>query len=372
MTLAALVLAAVVLQPAVNGLQRPVAIAHTGDSRLFIVQQTGAIRVWQPPQLLPQPFLDVSSLTRAEGEQGLLGLAFHPRYSENGRFFINYTDLNGHTVVAQYSRSQNDPDRADPASARTILRVNQPYDNHNGGQLQFGPDGYLYIGMGDGGSGGDPQNRAQNPADLLGKMLRIDVDSGEPYGIPPSNPFVNRAGHRPEIWSLGLRNPWRFSFDRSFGDLWIADVGQGQWEEINFQPRANIGGDNYGWRVMEGTHCFEPKTNCGTAQLVRPVIEYNHSNGACSVTGGYVYRGTQSRRLNGTYIYGDFCNGNIWGAVNDGTGRFTSTLLFDAPFLISTFGEDAQGEIYVADYAAGQLYRIVENTPMPGKRRSVR
>lgn len=372
MNLAALVLAAVILEPAVSGLEVPVAIAHAGDSRLFIVQQSGLIRVWQPPLLLGDPFLDVRSRINFGGERGLLGLAFHPRYAENGRFFINYTDTDGDTVVAQYLRSQSDPNRADPSSARTILRIDQPFANHNGGQLQFGPDGFLYIGTGDGGSGGDPDNHAQNPADLLGKILRIDVDADEPYGIPPSNPFVNRAGFRPEIWALGLRNPWRFSFDRSFGDLWIADVGQGEWEEIDFQPRASIGGENYGWRRMEGTHCFNPQTNCNNGTLVLPVIEYNHAGGACSVTGGYVYRGTRSRALNGTYIYGDFCNGQIFGARNDGTGRFIVTPLLDTPFQISTFGEDADGEIYVASYAGGQLFRIVDNTPMAGKRRSVR
>jgi len=372
MNLATLVLAAVLLEPAVSGLQAPVGIAHAGDSRLFIVQQNGLIRVWQPPQLLDTPFLDIRNLTSSGFERGLLGMAFHPRYAENRRFFINYTDINGNTVIAQYLRSQNDPNRADPSSVRIILRVDQPFANHNGGQLQFGPDGYLYIGLGDGGSGGDPNNRAQNPADLLGKMLRIDVDSGDPYGIPPSNPFVNRNGFRPEIWSLGLRNPWRYSFDRSFGDLWIADVGQGQWEEINFQPRASIGGENYGWRRMEGTHCYNPPANCTDPALVPPVIEYDHSGGACSVTGGYVYRGTRSPALYGTYIYGDFCNGVIWGAKNDGSGRFVSTVLLDAPFQVSTFGEDVNGEIYVASYGGGALFRIVDDTQMPRKRRSVR
>jgi glucose/arabinose dehydrogenase len=372
MNLASLVLAAVLLEPAVTGLQTPVSIAHAGDSRLFIVQQNGLIRVWQPPQLLQTPFLDVRSLVSTGNERGLLGLAFHPRYSENGRFFINYTDTNGNTVIAQYIRSSADPNRADPSPVRIILRVNQPFPNHNGGQLQFGPDGYLYIGLGDGGSGGDPGNRAQNPAELLGKILRIDVDSGDPYAIPPSNPFVNRSGFRPEIWALGLRNPWRFSFDRSYGDLWIADVGQGDFEEIDFQPRASIGGENYGWRRMEGTHCFNPSTNCTDGTLVQPVIEYDHGGGACSVTGGYVYRGTRNWRLYGTYLYADFCNGVIQGAVDDGTGRFVSTRLFDAPFQVSTFGEDVNGEIYVADYSGGALYRIVENSEKPPKRRSVR
>jgi glucose/arabinose dehydrogenase len=380
MSLAALLLAAVisqaqpnvVLEPVVSGLSVPVAIANAGDSRLFIVQQNGRIRIYNAPQLLAQPFLDVSSLISSDGERGLLGLAFHPRYAENGFFYVNYTDTNGDTNVVRYTRSAADPNRADPASARVILHVDQPFANHNGGQLQFGPDGYLYIGMGDGGSGGDPGDRAQNLGVLLGKMLRIDVNGAEPYAIPPSNPFVSRPGARAEIWASGLRNPWRFSFDRNFGDLWIADVGQGQWEEISFQRRTSIGGENYGWRRMEGTHCFSPATNCNDGTLVQPVLEYDHSAGACSVTGGYVYRGTRSRRLNDMYIYADFCNGRIMGARRDTSGRFTSTLLLDAPFQVSTFGEDANGELYVASYGSGEIFRIVDTVPMPGKRRSVR
>jgi glucose/arabinose dehydrogenase len=382
MSLAALVLAAavishaepnVVLEPVVSGLSVPVAIAHAGDSRLFIVQQNGRIRISPAPQqLLPQPFLDVSSLISTGGERGLLGLAFHPRYAENGFFYVNYTDTSGDTKVVRYTRSAADPNRADPNSARIILEVDQPFANHNGGQLQFGPDGYLYIGLGDGGSGGDPDNRAQNLSQLLGKMLRIDVDGAAPYAIPPSNPFVGRPGVRAEIWASGLRNPWRFSFDRNFGDLWIADVGQGEWEEVSFQPRTSIGGENYGWRRMEGTHCFQPATNCNDGTLVLPVIEYDHSAGACSVTGGYVYRGTRSRRLNDMYIYADFCNGRIMGARRDAGGGLVSRLLFDAPFQVSTFGEDVNGELYVASYGSGEIFRIVDTVPMPGKRRSVR
>jgi glucose/arabinose dehydrogenase len=380
MTLAALLLAAVisqaephvVLEPVVSGVSGPVSIAHAGDDRLFIVQQNGRIRVYDPPLLLTTPFLDISSLVVASGERGLLGLAFHPRYAENGFFYVDYTDTSGDTRVVRYTRSSTDPNRADPASARMLLFVEQPYQNHNGGQLQFGPDGYLYIGLGDGGSGGDPGNRAQNLSELLGKILRIDVDSGQPYAIPASNPFVGRAGARGEIWAYGLRNPWRFSFDRNFGDLWIADVGQGDWEEVDFQPRTSIGGENYGWRRIEGTHCFEPDSNCNDGTLVPPVIEYGHTAGACSVTGGYVYRGTRSRRLNDMYIYADYCNGRIMGARRDASGTFVSKLLLDAPFSISTFGEDANGELYVANYAGGEILRIVDTVPMPKKRRSVR
>jgi glucose/arabinose dehydrogenase len=381
MTFAAFLLAAVisqaepvvVLEPVAGGFDDPVSIAHAGDSRLFIVEQTGLIRVYDPPQVRAEPFLDLRSLISTGGERGLLGLAFHPRYRDNSFFFVNYTDRNGDTMVVRYTRSANDPNRADPGSARTILHVDQPFANHNGGQLQFGPDGYLYVGLGDGGSGGDPDNRAQNLSDLLGKMLRIDIDSStQPYAIPPSNPFVGRSGARAEIWAYGLRNPWRFSFDRNFGDLWIADVGQRAWEEVNLQRASSIGGENYGWRRLEGTHCFEPSTNCDDGTSVAPVIEYDHSLNACSVTGGYVYRGTRSRRLNDMYIYADFCNGRIMGARLDASGRYASRLLFDAPFPISTFGEDANGELYVANYSGGQIFRIVETSPMPRKRRSVR
>jgi len=379
MSLLALVLASVIshAQPAVTlelvtpGLDDPVSVTHAGDHRLFITEQIGRVRIWDGTRLLPEPFLDVTSLTLAGGERGLLSFAFHPRYAQNGLFYVNYTDRQGDTVVARYSVS-TDPNRANPNSAIPILRIDQPFSNHNGGQLQFGPDGYLYIGMGDGGSGGDPGNRAQNLNDLLGKMLRIDVDSASPYAIPPSNPFVNRTNIRPEIWASGLRNPWRFTFDRMTGDLWIADVGQGSWEEINYQPVTSIGGENYGWRRMEGTHCFNPGTLCSDPTLVLPVIEYNHQDGACSVTGGYVYRGTRSPRLNGMYLYADFCNGRIWGATGVGTGPLTPLLLLDVPFTISTFGEDVNGEVYVADYGGGRLLRIVDTVPVSPKRRAVR
>ncbi|HUP59926.1 MAG TPA: PQQ-dependent sugar dehydrogenase [Thermoanaerobaculia bacterium] len=362
----------IVLQPLVSGLIKPVAIAHAGDTRLFIVEQRGTIAVFDGTSLLAAPFLDIRSLVRSGGEQGLLGIAFHPRYAENGFFYVNYTDASGDTVVARYSVSTTDPNRADGLSARVLLQVDQPFANHNGGQLQFGPDRYLYIGMGDGGSGGDPGNRAQNRNDLLGKMLRIDVDSGTPYGIPPSNPFVNASNARDEIWSYGLRNPWRFSFDRTTGDLWIADVGQGDWEEVNFQPATSIGGENYGWRRMEGSHCFNPSSNCNDGSLVLPAIEYGHTNGACSVTGGHVYRGTRYPFLRGIYIYGDYCNGVIWGATRTISGAWTSRVLTDASFFISTFGEDAAGEMYVADHGGGRILKITDPRPVGPKRRAVR
>ena len=362
--------AAIVFETVATDLSDPVSITHAGDSRLFITLQIGQVVIHDGTGRLPTPFLDIRSLVSAGNERGLLSVAFHPRYQENGFFYVNYTNTQGDTVIARYSVSASDPNRADPASARQLLFIDQPFANHNGGQLQFGPDGYLYIGMGDGGAGGDPGNRAQNLTDLLGKMLRIDVN-GNPYSIPPSNPFVQNTAARPEIWSSGLRNPWRFSFDRHTGDLWIADVGQGSLEEIDFQSRWSIGGENYGWRIMEGTRCFSPTVNCPRTNLVLPVIEYGHTNGACSVTGGYVYRGTRSPRLFGQYIYGDYCNGVIWAATREPDGRVTSRQLIDTTFNISTFGEDFNGEIYVADHG-GVVYRIVENsTPVP-KRRAVR
>ncbi|HJQ35776.1 MAG TPA: PQQ-dependent sugar dehydrogenase [Thermoanaerobaculia bacterium] len=355
-----------------NGLQLPVAVTHAGDSRLFITQQRGTIVIWDGTRVLPAPFLDITGLVLCCNERGLLSVAFHPQYAQNGFFYVNYTETAGpgQTVIARYRVSASDPNRADPASAKVLLRIPQPFENHNGGQLQFGPDGYLYIGMGDGGSGGDPGNRAQNLTNFLGKILRIDVNSGDPYGIPPSNPFL--TGGRPEIWAYGMRNPWRFSFDRATGDLWIADVGQGLWEEIDFQPSTSIGGENYGWRLLEGTHCFNPATGCDNGSTVKPVIEYNHSGGACSVTGGYVYRGTRYPRLGGTYIYGDYCNGVIWGAPRPTNGTAAFRVLLDTPYFISTFGEDFNGEIYMADYGAGRLFHIIDPRPPAAKRRSAR
>lgn len=359
--------AAVVLEPVANGLDSPVSITHAGDSRLFITLQRGQVVIWDGTRILPQPFLDIRPLVLSGGERGLLSIAFHPQYAQNGFFFVNYTNLQGHTVVARYRVSASDPNRADPSSARQVLFIEQPFANHNGGQLQFGPEGYLYVGMGDGGSGGDPGNRAQSLNTLLGKMLRIDVNA-EPYAVPSSNPFLATPGALPELWAYGLRNPWRFSFDRATGDLWIADVGQGTTEEVDFQPAASIGGENYGWRRMEGSRCFSPSTNCNTGNLVLPVIEYGHSGGACSVTGGYVYRGSRSPRLSGQYLYGDFCDGIIRAGTRQPDGRVTSRQLLDTNFFISTFGEDFLGEVYVADYA-GAIYRIVDIVP---KRRSVR
>jgi glucose/arabinose dehydrogenase len=359
----------IALTQVASGLDLPLGIAHAGDTRLFIVQQRGRIVVFNGTSVLAQPFLDVSSLVSCCGEQGLLGLAFHPRYRDNGFFYIDYTDRSGNTVVARYSVSSTDPNRADPSSARVLLNVAQPFANHNGGHLAFGPDNYLYIALGDGGSGGDPGNRAQDLSTLLGKILRIDIDGGSPYAIPPSNPFVNRAGARGEIWAYGLRNPWRFSFDRVTGDLWIADVGQNIWEEVNYAPATSIGGENYGWRRMEATHCFQPATNCSDASLTLPVFEYSHAEG-CSVTGGYVYRGTRYPALTNTYLFGDYCSGSVWGTKRSGNGTFATKKLLTTDASITGFGEDVAGELYLIDQGRGRVYSIRETTPATPRRRS--
>jgi len=350
------------LEPVVTGLAKPVDITHAGDGsgRLFIVLQDGYIMIYNGVQLLPTPFLDISSLVSTGGERGLLGLAFHPDYPNQGSFYVNYTNSDGDTTIARYSVSA-DPNVADPSSEFILLTIAQPFGNHNGGQLQFGPDGYLYIGVGDGGSGGDPQNNAQNLGKLLGKILRIDVNNGDPYAIPSTNHFVNNSEALDEIWALGLRNPWRFSFDRLTGDLYLADVGQSSWEEVNFQPANSGGGENYGWRLMEGSHCFNPPTDCNDGTLTLPILEYDHSSG-CSITGGYRYRGVRNPGLNGIYFYGDFCSGRIWGVPPNGNLARTTIELLDTDLKISTFGEDELGEIYLAHYSStdGAIYRILE------------
>ncbi len=298
-----------------NGFDQPVQVVDAGDGsgRLFVVEQSGRIRIVQDGQVLPEPFLDLSDLVSCCGERGLLSVAFHPDYANNGESFVDYTDTNGDTVVARYQVSATDPNRADPASAEVILTVDQPAANHNGGLLLFGPrDGYLYIGLGDGG-GGNGQN-GQDLSTVLGKILRIDVDrpsSTLPYGIPPDNPFVDQPGARPEIWAYGVRNPWRFSFDRVTGDLWIGDVGSGTYEEVSYQPAASPGGENYGWNLMEGHEC---RAEGGCDEFVAPVSGFDHDEG-CVVTGGYVYRGTEMPELEGIYLFADYCSGRVWGLV---------------------------------------------------------
>ena len=377
----------------VSGLSLPVHVTHAGDDSgwIFVVEQAGRIRIVRSGSLESTPFLDISpsgaNRVLCCGEQGLLSVAFPPGFAGKGHFYVDYTRKpDGATVVARYSVG-TDPDLADPNSEQVILTINQPFTNHNGGQLAFGPDGYLYIGMGDGGSAGDPQNNAQDPSSLLGKILRIDVEfdvsesspsllapapyvlylpmilsSGTvPYTVPPDNPFVGESGYRPEIWALGLRNPWRFSFDRVTGDLYIGDVGQGAYEEVDYQSASSSGGENYGWRIMEGAHCYNA-TSCNTSGLTLPVAEYPHGSGAntgCSVTGGFVYRGPSNPGLQGIFFYGDYCQGRIWGLQPD-AGGWEAAQLLDTTYSISTFGEDQAGRVFIANHGGGTIYELVE------------
>lgn len=340
----------------IGGLSQPVYVTHAGDDsgRLFVVEQGGTIRVFQDGKLLEKPLLDVSALvSRDDSERGLLGLAFHPRFTQNGWFFINYTDLKGDTVVARYTITPSNANTADPQSAQIIITVDQPYPNHNAGQLAFGPDGYLYFGLGDGGSANDPHKNGQNPHVLLGKMLRLNVNSDN-YTIPADNPFADDADFAPEIWAWGLRNPWRYSFDRATGDLYIADVGQNVWEEVNFQPADSLGGENYGWNGFEGSHPFSDTALPNS--VVMPIAEYSHSDG-CSITGGYVYRGAAIPALQGTYIFGDFCSGTTWMTRRDASGAWQTEKLMNTGRVISSFGEDQAGELYLVDYA-GKVLRL--------------
>jgi glucose/arabinose dehydrogenase len=359
--------AGVVLTPVVSGLHAPVQVTYApdGSGRLFVVEQGGKVRVVKDGVLLPTPFIDIGYRLETGGERGLLGIAFHPSYATNGKFYLYFTRKgDGDVAINEYRVSSGNPDVATQAAIRRIITIDEPYANHNGGHMAFGPDGYLYIGTGDGGSGGDPGNRAQNLDLLLGKMLRINVNGSvgaRQYRIPLSNPYLGKPG-RNEIWSRGLRNPWGWSFDRVTGDLWIADVGQNRYEEVdrslvNDKPSSGGKGINYGWRIMEGRHCYRPSTGCRTSGLKFPVVEYSHNEG-CSVTGGYVYRGTAVPTLASRYVFGDFCSGSIWTISRTAVAPAAKSLLFDTSMLISGFGEDQAGELYVLDFSAGTLYRF--------------
>ena len=353
----------VTLEPVAQGLSAPLFLtAPPGDlDRLFVVERGGTVRIIRDDSVLATPYLDVGPLCTAGGEQGLLGMAFHPGYATNGRFYVNYTDTLGHTQVVRYQVSAN-PDIADLGSALPILTVAQPYSNHNGGMIAFGPhDGMLYVGMGDGGSGGDPQNHGQNRMTLLGDMLRLDVDAGSPCAIPVDNPFAGSLSVREEIWASGLRNPWRFSFDAASEDLYIGDVGQGAREEVSYQPASSAGGENYGWRIMEGSRCYNPSTGCSTAGITLPVHEYDHSY-RCSITGGYVYRGSGSPALVGRYFFADYCGTWLRSFVVVGgaaVGLQDHTAITGALAGTSSFGEDAAGELYVVSLTQGTVWRIV-------------
>jgi glucose/arabinose dehydrogenase len=383
------------LETVASDLLRPVVVAHAGDAsgRLFIAEQEGKILVLSQGAVLETPFLDLSTLVTTEGnEQGLLGLAFHPAFAENGFFYVNYTepepnpppdcppppaDCDANTVVARYRVSENDPNLADPSSAQILLRLNQPRRNHNAGALAFGPDGYLYVALGDGGGPGDPYENAQDLGTLLGSILRIDVDGSPPtepndlcgpdpgYGLPSDNPFVDQAGACDEIWAYGLRNPWRFSFDRETGDLFIGDVGQNEIEEIDFQPATSPGGENYGWNCFEGSMEYDNDPPC-QGPLEEPILEYTHDEGR-AVTGGYRYRGDLFPQLRSVYFYADYAFGKIWGTVPRCDGVWESRQLLDEDFLISTFGEDEAGELYLTRFdPSSPTSEILHLTPAPG------
>ena len=374
-----------------DGYKKPVFITSYPNNAklLYIVEQAGLIKIINDGKKLSRPFFDINKRVvnpnRPGDERGLLGFAFHPNHTNNGKFYINYMDNDGNTIISEFST--NSELRADHKSERIILKLKQPYGNHNGGDIQFGPDGYLYISIGDGGKAGDPLNAGQDLSSLFGKIIRIDIEQ-KPYGIPKSNPFFGQKGKREEIWAWGLRNVWRFSFDKQTGDKYLADVGQNKWEEVNFEPASSKGGLNYGWRIMEANHCYDPKENCPTEGLIKPIIEYpndaNHPAFAfriieelsfsetdvegCSVTGGYVYRGKKIKSMQGQYIFGDYCSGNIWTLkvvngkainfknrteeINIGGGEFTT--------YISSFGQDSDGEIYIIDYNGG-IYKLIES-----------
>ena len=369
------------LEPLASGLGSVTSIASAGDSRLFLTIQAGRILIYDGG-ILAVPFLDIASIVLSGGERGLLSAAFHPHYAENGYLFVYYTNGAGNIEIARLQRSASNPNTSDPSSRVVLLTIPHPTNsNHNGGELQFGPDGYLYIGTGDGGSANDPPCNAQNDDSALGKLLRIDVDQNVAttpfYGIPATNPQALAPFPRNITWAKGLRNPWRFSFDRATGDLWIGDVGQDAWEEVDLQSRSSLGGENYGWKIMEGDHCGAggasncptnpaPPT-CSSPLFQYPIFEYDHSGGRCSVTGGYIYRGTQDPALVGTYLYGDYCSGQIYGG-----GQLLTPIL---PGL-TTFGQDAAGELYAAT-DGGLLLRIAHPqaptptpTPVPDSPRS--
>lgn len=340
-----------------TGLSQPLLVTHAGDGsgRLFIVEQTGTVRVFRDGRLLADPFLDITNLVLSGGERGLLGLAFAPDYEKSGRFYVSYTAKagEGDSILARYKVQAADADRAAPSSAEILLTVDQPFANHNGGNIVFGPDGYLYFGLGDGGSGGDPAGNGQNTLTLLGSLLRLDVSGATGYSVPPTNPFVGRPTAKPEIWAFGLRNPWRFSFDRTTGDLYMADVGQNSWEEVNFQPAASKGGENYGWNFYEGNHAHRPGIPDGKTF---PIAEYATADPNCSVTGGHVYRGPTVTPLSGLYVFADYCSGKIWTLERSGA-TWEIAELMDTEHQISSFGEDEEGEVY-ATHHGGIVYKF--------------
>lgn len=351
----------------VSGLERPVLVTHAGDGsgRLFVVEQPGRIRIVRDGKLLARPFLDARSLLdESSGERGLLGLAFPPDYARSGEFFVAHTGPGPSNRVTRL-RVSADPDRAEASTAETVLSIRDPAHNHNGGGIVFGPDGFLWIGTGDGGSAGDPWDNARDRGELLGKMLRLDVRS-RPYAVPPDNPMVGRFGARGEIWAYGLRNPWRFSFDRATGELWIGDVGQNAWEEIDVEDPKTGGGHHYGWKTLEGRHCFDPRRGCDADGTRLPIHEYGRDAG-CSVTGGHVYRGRELPALAGRYLFADYCTGTVWALERRADGTPAVAPLLASGRSISSFGEDEAGEIYLCDHLGGSVGRLGA-APAPAER----
>ena len=351
-------LQSITLVPVVGEFIRPTDLVHANDERVFVAEQGGVVWIVEDGERVSEPFLDITNLVRsAQLEQGLLSLVFDPNYPEVKNFYVYYTDLRGDVVVSRFEVDPEKPNRALPGSEEILLLIEQPFANHNGGQLRFGPDSLLYIGVGDGGGGGDQFNNGQNPTTFLGTLLRIGVNVESGYVIPSDNPFVDVESIPSEIWSIGLRNPWRFSFDKETGALYLSDVGQARWEEINFQQPGQGGGANYGWNITEGSHCFDAET-CERDGFVDPVVEYSHTEGGCSVTGGYVYRGQLFPEMWGNYIFGDYCSGIIWSLIQESSGQWDKNLLLEVGFTISSFGEDVNGELYALDHTSGTIYHL--------------
>lgn len=357
------------LQNFASGFSEPLDIVHAGDERIFIVEKAGRVRIVNQQGVVnPVPFIDIRTRVYDQSsEQGLLGMAFDPDYDKNGYFYLSYVNNSENTVLSRFHVDQFDPDLGDPNSEEILLTENQPYWNHNGGCIRFGPDGYLYFGLGDGGSGGDPQNFSQNRGRFLGKMLRIGVSGGGPsYNIPPDNPFVGLATTLDEIWAIGLRNPWRFSFDRALGDMWIGDVGQNAWEEIDYWPAGDNSGPNFGWRCYEANAAFNTSGCAAMSSYEFPVYAYDHGQG-CSVTGGNVYRGALHKNLWGHYFFTDYCDGYLWWTTPAGGGNWTtnrSTNTF-SNFDYSGFGEDIYGQLYVCGLGSGNIYKFTDTTCTP-------